>query len=69
VNLAVGPLVAAAGAKWKGYRMDDERDPEVASASKDPGALENALAAHGFAIRDEPAPPPPGGPLLAESSE
>ena len=53
-NLAVGPLVAVRGGRWKGYRMADEKDAGAVSMRN--GGAEVALAQHGFQIRDEPAP-------------
>lgn len=58
LNLALGPLLAAQGIKkWKGYKMDGDRDTSAVSAARDPAAAEQALASMGFAVRDEPAPP------------
>ncbi len=58
LNLALGPLIAAQGHKWKGYKIEGDADKDAISAAKDPGTAADAMAAHGFAIRDEAAPPP-----------
>jgi hypothetical protein len=56
LNLLLGPLLAAQGIRrWKGYRIEGDRDKTAVSATRNPEAAEQALASLGFVIRDEPA--------------
>lgn len=56
LNLALGPLLAAQGVKkWKGYKIEGDRDTTTVSAAKDPVAVDQTLASMGFVVRDEPA--------------
>lgn len=55
-SLLAAPIVAAAGAKWKGYKLKEADDePDGVSLAKDPEAAAAALAAAGIVIRDEPS--------------